>query len=89
MFMRAFIGAEIFQKLDKSDCNVNNDIHSLERDDSPNYDNCQEWCINNGDCGAFAVYRGTCYFKDRSCRNDLKQASSTNLFLTKGSQVYY
>ena len=68
------------------DCLVNNDIHSLESDETSN--NCMDWCNDNENCSAFALYQNTCYFKDYSCV-DIKNAVSTILFVKQDSRYIF
>ena len=82
-----FAGISLFKTLENRDCNVNNDIHSQKSDGTPDHNKCQERCIIYENCVGFAVARNTCYFKDLSCRNNLKHSTSTTLFLMKGSEV--
>ena len=69
------------------DCMVDGDIFSL-RSDFTKHENCFNWCNQMESCGAFTLYRDTCYFKNLTCSNKLVAAEVTELlYMKQGSQV--
>ena len=67
------------------DCLVGKDFDSISPvDPDPDYKTCQLFCSKRARCRAFAVWQGTCYFKDRDCENDQFEKSGVTLFIPQG-----
>ena len=75
-----------YQKHEYHDCLVNNDLHSVESDGTPDHENCNQWCSSNSVCEAFTVYKNTCYFKSHACGNNLIKSSNV-LYMKRGNNA--
>ena len=66
-------------------CLPGENLHTLEQDDTYEYNNCREWCNNNEYCEGFVVANDTCYFKGYSCRDERFEdfAADTDLILKR------
>ena len=73
-----------YKKYEDSDCLVSKDLHSMNSDGSPDHTNCEQWCNNHGDCGGFAVWSGTCYFKNVLCGNKIVFNVHVDIYLKQG-----
>ena len=71
------------------DCLWGNDIHFLSA--PQNYDECDKWCINNRTCGAYKAimtkYPNTCFFKNKSCKNNLFRNAKREAYIPQGTEV--
>ena len=65
-------------------CLGNNSLHSIESDGTPYHENCKDWCDIMNYCGAFAVFRKTCYFKKYDCFERQQKVTGSHLFFKKG-----
>ena len=75
-----------YKKENSLDCQIHKDLSSLRSDGTPNHDNCKAWCNSRYGCGAFAVYRGTCYFKTNSCYKTYTSSTAV-LYLKFGNYL--
>ena len=66
---------------------VNNDLHSMGSDGTSDHNNCKVWCNYNSNCGGFAVWRNTCFFKNNSCGNNINYAADANVYIKQGIDV--
>ena len=73
------------QRLQYKDCLPHNDIYSLKSNQNTNYENCRKWCSENSNCGGFTVWQNTCYFKNKNCKDGIRDHRETNLFLLLGN----
>ena len=76
-----------YKKENNLDCQVYQDLHSLRSDGTASHDNCKAWCNSRYGCGAFALYRGTCYFKTYSCYQTYTSSSTAVLYLKFGNYL--
>ena len=70
------------------DCLFGNNLHFIIS--NQNYEDCNEWCINNSTCGGYITIEDNkrCYFKDKSCQNKLYQSYQRIAFIPQGTKVY-
>ena len=70
------------------DCLFGNNLHVLISS-RPEVD-CNNWCINNIiNCGGYTAYNTTrypnrCYFKNKSCKNNLFNLENRTVFIAQG-----
>ena len=69
------------------DCLYGNDMHWITSKQSN--EDCNNWCINNNNCGGYAAlntaaYPNRCVFKNKSCKDDLHHKNNVNVFLKQG-----
>ena len=73
-----------YEKYPKSDCP--NDLgKTLKSDGTSDHVNCVMECNSNNECAAFALWRNTCYFKNRNCSKDMFNRSDVDVYIKKGS----
>ena len=70
------------------DCLVDDDFFS-GRSTSANYEDCRAWCSFISDCGGFTVYENVCYFKRKTCKDNLVQSEGRSVFIlqNKGKDI--
>ena len=83
--MKLYFETIEFQRLQYKDCLPHNDIYSLKSNQNTNYENCRKWCSENSNCKGFTVWQDTCYFKNKNCKDDIRDDRETNLFLLPGN----
>ena len=76
-----------YKKENSLDCLIRKDLSSLRSDGTASHDNCKAWCNGRYDCGAFTVYRGTCYFKPNSCDENYAFPTEPVLYLKFGNYL--
>ena len=80
-----FVVQYAYGKFKYHDCTPGNDLDSMAVGRAPEAIYCRSVCNKNPNCGGFAVYASTCYFKSHACRSDLKGVHySTTIYLKQG-----
>ena len=83
-----FVVQYAYGKFKHHDCTPGNDLDSMDVGGAPEAIYCRSVCNKNPNCGGFAVYASTCYFKSHACRSDLKGVHySTTIYLKQGSYL--
>ena len=76
-----------FISFQSRDCLFKNDLGFLKSSQHPSYEDCKKWYHDHGNCAGYTVYRNTCYFKNKDCKNDLFRNDGRTTFLLVGKCI--
>ena len=70
-----------YTRLENVDCLAGQDFSTLSSNENPNYETCKTRCSTDDRCTAFAVFLGTCYFKNGDCQSNQNGKNGVTLFI--------